>query len=219
VNARILLFEGRRHAEARRLLPWLVNARLDDDARTWVEQHVAGCSDCRREVEDLRLLQSGYLRGDDVAVDDANINIADADAGWRRLRPRLGRTGSGRESPWRGRWPDLRWLAALAAQSVAIVVLATLLWRQPTPQAAYRTLGNTPGATAGSLVVLFDPHVTEARLRVLLRSNDARIVDGPNAAGAYVLAVPARQLAQARNALRSAPGVILVESLGPEPPQ
>jgi anti-sigma factor RsiW len=217
VNARILLFEGRRHAEARRLLPWLVNGRLDDDARTWVEQHVAGCSDCRREVEELRLLRSSYLRGDDVAVDDANM--ADADAGWRRLCPRLNPTGAGRERPWRGRWPDPHWLAALAAQSAAIVVLGILLWRQPTPQAAYRTMGSTPAATTGTLVVLFDPHLAEARLRALVRSNDARIVDGPNATGAYVLAVPLRRVAQVRDALRVAPGVILVESLGPEQPQ
>lgn len=218
MNARILLFEGRRHAEARRLLPWLVNGRLDDDARTWVEQHVAGCSDCRREVEELRLLRSSYLGGaDDIAVHDADA--AEVDAGWRRLRPRLGRADAGRERPWHGRWMDARWLAALAAQSVAIVVLGIMVWRQPAPPAAYRTLGNTPAATAGTLVVQFDPRLTEARLRALVRSNDARIVDGPNATGAYVLAVPTRRLTQVRDALRSAPGVILVESLGPEQPQ
>jgi hypothetical protein len=51
-----------------------------------------------------------------------------------------------------------------------------------------------------------------------VRSNDARIVDGPNATGTYVLAVAPRRLPQVRDALRSAPGVILVEPLGQEPP-
>jgi hypothetical protein len=216
VNARILLFEGRRHAEARRLLPWLVNARLDEDARSWVEAHVAGCSECRRDVDELRLLRSTCLSTDAIGIDSANV--AEADAGWRRLRPRLGRTGAGRAGTWRGRWPGPRWLAALAAQAVAIVVLGILLWRQPAPQVAYRTLGNTPAATAGTLVVLFDPRLTEADLRTLVRSNDARIVDGPNATGTYVLAVAPRRLPQVRDALRSAPGVILVEPLGQEPP-
>jgi len=67
-------------------------------------------------------------------------------------------------------------------------------------------------------VVVFDPGIDEARLRALLRASEARIVDGPNDAGAYVLAVPAARVAAVRTALRAAPGVRLVESLAPETP-
>jgi hypothetical protein len=53
-------------------------------------------------------------------------------------------------------------------------------------------------------------------MRGLLRASDARIVDGPNDAGAYVLAVPQARVTQVRDALRSAPGVMLVATLGPD---
>ena len=47
----------------------------------------------------------------------------------------------------------------------------------------------------------------------LLAASGARIVDGPNEAGAYVLAVPPARLGGVRDALRSAPGVVMVEAL------
>ena len=50
-------------------------------------------------------------------------------------------------------------------------------------------------------------------MQQLLRASQARIVDGPNEAGAYVLAVPVGREASVRDALRAAPGVTLVESL------
>ena len=51
-------------------------------------------------------------------------------------------------------------------------------------------------------------------MRGLLRASEARIVDGPNDAGAYVLAVPPARVAMVRDALRAAPGVTLVATLG-----
>ena len=76
-----------------------------------------------------------------------------------------------------------------------------------------------PPAPAGNLVIAFDPHLDEARLRSLLLASQARIVDGPNEAGAYVLAVAPARLPMVRDALRAAPGVTLVAALGPAPRQ
>lgn len=211
MSGRILQFEARRHGEAMRLLPWLVNGRLDEAERGWVDSHVAGCAECRQEIDALRELQSG-CRAPDAGVDDA----AGAERGWQRLQARLQpvlATSGARtvQRPWsRPRWQ--RW--AIAAQAAVIAILAVSLWRQPEP-AAYHTLGAAPAATPGNLVIVFDPRTDESRMRRLLLASQARIVDGPNDAGAYVLAVPPARLPMIRDALRAAPGVTLVATLAP----
>jgi hypothetical protein len=59
-----------------------------------------------------------------------------------------------------------------------------VLWQQPA-SAPYRTLGAVPAANPGNLVIVFDPRTDESRMRRLLLASQARIVDGPNDAGAY----------------------------------
>jgi anti-sigma factor RsiW len=220
VNGSILPFEGRRHVEAQRLLPWLLSGRLDDDERAWLEPHMAGCGDCRRELEQLRALRDACAQaGDDVpggGAGDVFTASSAADRGWRRLRPLLQPSRPQREEAWRrptARRP--RWLGwAIAAQAATLAALAFALWQQPAP-ARYRTLGATPAAPTGNLVIAFDPRLDEAHLRSLLLASQARIVDGPNDAGAYVLSVPPARLALVRDALRAAPGVTLVAGLAP----
>ena len=63
------------------------------------------------------------------------------------------------------------------------------------------------------LVVMFDPRISHAEMQRLLRLSRARIVDGPNDAGAYVLAVQTNGEKAALDALRGEPGVALVQSL------
>lgn len=217
MTGRIVLFEGHRHETAQQLLPWLLNGRLEGDERAWVAQHVDGCRACRDDLETLRLLQA-HCRQADVAADAADA--AGSDAGWRRLRPRLKHAAG--DGSWRRlspRWtPGAHWMGwAVAAQALAILMLGLAVWRQSAePAAPYRTLGRTPASSDGRLVVMFDAGLTEARLRALVTGAGARIVDGPNATGAYVLAVPADRLTAALATLRAAPDVRLVQSLGPE---
>ena len=219
MNGRILQFEGQRHGEAQRLLPWLVNGRLEGDELAWVEQHVAGCSECRRDYLAQHTLQAACLQSRAADSDvrrDGTRNAADA--GWLRLRARLPTSATAR-APVRQRQnvPWIHWLGwATAAQALMILVLGVALWRQSSTTANYRTLGATPAVASGNLLIVFDAHLDEAHLRGLLRASEARIVDGPNEAGAYVLAVPAARLASVRDALRAAPGVTLVATLDPE---
>lgn len=213
MSGRILQFEARRHGEAMRLLPWLVNGRLDEAERGWMESHVAGCAECRQEIDALRELQSG-CRAPDAADDACGAN--DADRGWQRLQvrlqPALAATG---ERPLQRRWLRPHWQRwAIAAQAAVIAILAVVLWQQPEP-AAYHTLGAVSAAKPGNLVIVFDPRTDESRMRRLLLASQARIVDGPNDAGAYVLAVPPARLPMIRDALRAAPGVTLVATLAP----
>lgn len=209
MSGRVLPFEGSPHEEAQRLLPWLVNGRLDADEASWLNSHVEGCVDCRRDIEALRSLQAHCLRAPPAA--------GNADAGWKRMRTRLDPQQASAARPrlaarWhaRPRWQPV----LLAAQAALIAALALALWRVPreaSQLAGYRTLGAaTPVA---QLVVVFDGDVREARLRRLLQATGARIVDGPNAAGAYTLAVSPTRVASVRDALQSSPDVVLVERL------
>jgi hypothetical protein len=106
----------------------------------------------------------------------------------------------------------------IATQLVVIIGLGA--WALPTLDgpALYRTLSasNTRASTTGNLVVVFDPTTTEADLRRIVREVDARIVDGPTQANAYVLDVPAQRLASALQALRAERAAVLVEQLGPQ---
>ena len=210
MSGRVLPFEGSPHEEAQRLLPWLVNGRLDPDEASWLSSHVEACDGCRLEIQALRALQMHRL--------EAPAPAGDVDAGWKRLRAQL---GSGRSSSqpetrlgaWWHAWP--RWQPLLlAAEGALIVVLALALWRAPqgaAPAAQYRTLGAV--AAPAQLVVVFDGDLREARLRRLLQATGARIVDGPSAAGAYTLAVPPARVAGVRDALQASPDVVLVERL------
>lgn len=220
MSGRVLRFEGSAHTEAQRLLPWFVNGTLKDDELALIERHLGECADCRREADGLRQLQAAFT---DTAPS------VDATQSFLRLRRRIEVSRAPRPLPrlavlcrmWGSTSPWLRW--AVAAQFAAIVVLGGLLVVGDRPAAGYRTLGDpaaanqgAAGASADKLVVVFDPQISEAQMRRLLRAGGARIVDGPTDTGAYVLVVPARRAATVREALQAAPGVMLVERLTPD---
>lgn len=204
MKGRVIRFEGSAHAQADRLLPWWVNGTLADDERAQVERHLEECPACRREAAWLRALQEEYPGDEPVAVD--------APRAMRRLRRRIAAGAAVLPVPpiparrQRGRW--LAWLAAVEA--VLILGFGASLFHQQ--HATYHTLG-APAARASLLVVMFDPRISEAQLRQLLRAGDARIVDGPTTAGAYLLRVPGAHVDAARKALRGSPEVTMVESL------
>jgi len=64
-------------------------------------------------------------------------------------------------------------------------------------------------------VVIFRPDTPERVIRSALTSVGARIVDGPTAADAYVLQVPAAQRTQALAQLRSRNTIVLAEPVDP----
>lgn len=211
MSGRVLRFEGAAHHEAERLLPWYVNGTLEGEELARIEQHLADCARCQRELEWQRELQAACASAE--AATDAGPALQrlrerlDAEPGGGR-RPLLGELRRG----WKDSRPWLRW--AVAAQFAAVAALAGALAFQDRPT-LYRTLGaaDMPHRAAGDLVVVFDPSLDEAAMRRLLRASGARIVDGPTESGAYVLDVPDRREAGALEALRAAHGVVLVERL------
>lgn len=219
MSGHVLPFEGRSHRDVERLLPWYANATLEPAERDLVHAHLSECAQCRSELAAL-LAQMDALE-DDVQREST------LDHDWHRLRGRLhAQRQAAARSPWmraRSGWRNAApWMrAALAAQLAIVAVLAAFLMRDATPvqpEAAYRTLSASnavPVSNDDTLLVVFDPRLTDAQLRELLGANHARIIDGPNTAGAFLVAVPAGQAELVRNSLRASTGVAMVERLAP----
>jgi len=218
----VLPFEGRTHRETERLLPWYANGTLDAGEHELVHAHLSECAACRA---DLALLRAQF----DVIDEEDDASRASTDDDWHRLRNRLHahRQAAARSpvqrarSGWRNAAPWMR--VAVAAQLAVVAVLGAFLvgvplQRETAPQPEYRTLSATPAAPVSNddtLLVVFDPRLTDAQLRELLGANHARIVDGPNTAGAFLVAAPQGQAELVRNALRASPGVAMAERLAP----
>ena len=207
---KILPFDAATHKVVDVLLPWFVNGTLEGDEQVLVQQHLGRCERCRREVEWLQELQAACAA---AAAPGASPAI---DYLRRRLTERPAAPGvfGHLRAYWQRAQPWTR--ALVAAQFAAILVLASLVVvGSHEPAASYRTLGAADSAarSAASLVVVFDPATTELDLRRMLRAADARIVDGPTQANAYLLEVPASAQDRVIRALKADRRVVLIEPL------
>lgn len=202
------------HHEAHVLLPWYAIDRLDMDERALVEAHLAECAICSDELASERAL-ARLMRADEGT-------LPSVDTGWAALRARIEPPAPRRAAarPWQrlsraaGRPRMLRWV--VAAQFVLVSVLAAALVAEPRP-GAYQALGDAAGGRTGNALVMFEPEVTEARFRRALQASHARLVDGPTAANAYVLSLPAGHVDQGLARLRAAPGVTMAEPIDQAP--
>jgi hypothetical protein len=213
------------HREAQEALPWLANGSLAGTELERVQAHLQACAACRADLAALHTLR---------AAGEVAPPYYDADAGLGRLMAQLDTSldaspdapqpvlppapAAPAQAPggWRGRLAanDPRWLrAAVALQCCAIAVLAGLLLRAPggadADDGAYRVLGADAGAQ-GRLVVAFRPDTPERELRRLVLDSGARIVGGPTAGGAWVLAADGEPAAGAAvKALRALAAVLV----------
>lgn len=211
---------AREHRDAQEALPWLDNGALGGAEQERLRAHLRACACCR---DDLALLQAVRAAGPGPAPD------CDPERAWARMLPRLdappapaasppGPTPA--DAPARRHTPpaanDRSWLRiAVALQCCLIAVLAALLLR-PDEGARYRGLGAPAVAEAG-LVVVFRPETPERELRRIVRASGARVVGGPTAADAWLLALPeGGDAARALPRLRAEPAVVLAETLGAE---
>ncbi len=199
--ADIIRLNGDTHAQTQHLLPWYVTGALTDKETAQVQSHLVECAECRADAEIEQTLAS-----------QVRALPCDVERGWATLKARLGEVGPVRRKPrLLDRRIPISWVVAAQALSLAVAVPVTCTLVQP--QWLYRTLGSAPGGGGGNLIVIFKPDSPEAVLRATLTRNQARIVDGPTAADAYVLQVAAdrRQVVLAR--LKSDPNVTLAEPL------
>ncbi len=191
----ILPFPTDRHAEAHLLLPWYVTGQLDAVETAFVAEHLAECGACRADLVQERHLADAVARdtgetGDSWAAMaarlDATSSVSVATAAQRRrTRDPL---RAARRAVMRPR--TLRWV--VAAQFVAVLALGaqTLTQRSDGRPGAYHVLGDAGATHSGNVLAMFRPEASEAAFRRALQASGARLVDGPTASGAYVLAVP-----------------------------
>lgn len=202
----IIHIHGHPHRDTQELLPWHVTGRLDAGETALVEAHLAACAECRGALEAERKLAS-----------EMAMLPLDAEAGWSELRRHLvfapSRSGPFRQAGQALRrafaWPGkVGWL--MAGQLAVLVVVAIGLLPREGP-APYHTLGNTTAQRTGNVVVVFRTDTREQDLRRTLNDSRARLVDGPTAAGAYVLEVPAADRPSIIAALQRQPNIVLAQ--------
>ncbi len=171
------------HDAAIELLPWLVNESLRGSEREAVKAHATSCIICRRELAELEALQASVhaMAVEAPAPDMRRINA--------RIDAQLERESFGRnllagirrffESPWR---------AAFAAQSLALVAVATLWLQAGSDEPAFRTLSATESLPAGYyLRVVFDPTLDQASIDALLAGAGLGIAAGPSERGVFTV--------------------------------
>lgn len=175
------------HEHAIELLPWLVNNSLDEREREAVLEHAQACVICRRELTNLQQLRDSISNTSSTSPlpepDLRNINA--------RIDALIDRQNWGREL-----WSRLReardssWRIAFAAQTVALIVLATVLfWPEPRSE-EYTTLTQVQNLPDGQyLRVVFSPNLQQSQLTNLLDKHKLTIVDGPSIRGVYTLGV------------------------------
>ena len=195
------------HEAIQQLLPWFATEQLPAAQAEEVCEHLLECAACRADLEWERKLAAG------APPMPAGL---DAEGALARLMPRL----EPRAAP-RGRLDALRaWLRtawmpwALAAQAVAIALL--LVRPAPVDSQQYRALSSAAAPAAGNLVVVFGPGARMIEVGRVLSANGARIIDGPSAMGAYVIAVEPAKQAGTISALKEQAGAQLAEALTPQ---
>lgn len=110
----------------------------------------------------------------------------------------------------------------VAAQFAALVVLGIAALPTTAPasrHAPYRALGEAPATRSGNVLAMFRPNASVSAMRHSLDASDARLVDGPTPAGAYLLQVPGGEQGHELAALRKDPNVTMAEPIEQAPPE
>jgi hypothetical protein len=210
--AEIVTLRGSPHERIQKLLPWYAKATLSDTEKAEVDFHLAQCAECREELMAERAL-AGAIAGLPL----------ESERGWSAVAQRLDERPQLPPQPvpvaLLSRRVPAGWAvgSALAAASFAAVLVTALPSRLPSDHTradhAYLALGSPAANNAGNAVVMFAPETSERQLRALLAGADARVVDGPTAAGGYVLHVPAADRDARLQYLRRSARVVLAEPI------
>jgi hypothetical protein len=170
-----------------------------------VEEHLAGCADCRADLAADRAL------GRQVA--DLSMDV---EHGWAAMRASMeARPQLRSTSPIRflRRPVAIGWAVAGQLAAAALIVAIALPARHAPTDAGYHALGAAMVAKPGNLIIQFKPDVTEGDMRAAFVRTGSRVVDGPTASGASVLRVDGNRRDTALSQLRATPGIALAEPI------
>jgi hypothetical protein len=223
--------ERDRHDEVWLLLPWLVNGRLAPRERLQVEEHVRHCSECQEELALQHRMCAALTEPDRVSYAPGPsfrklIERIDGDERLRktaRVRPKSFKDPD-RIGTWRP--PGLAWAASFVLLFGVTGLIATAYrWSEP----VYTTHTDAPALTPNVLHIALDRSLTIGEVEEMLRTNGARIVEGPGSTGIFgvtpvdlvsgqtTTAAANRQLRSLSARLRADSRVLWVQPLTDEP--
>ncbi|HZZ89082.1 MAG TPA: zf-HC2 domain-containing protein [Caulobacteraceae bacterium] len=210
----VVRLPGDAHQQAQLLLPWYAAGTLDEADRARVAAHLEVCARCRADLDRERR----------IGLEFEALPL-DVEQGWAAMSRRLEEHAGSRAAPALpvpSRRPAVlgapAWLGWAAAAGLAGLLTLAVLAPKPESRAQYHTLSSPAPAVPGDVVVMFRPAATEAQIAAALRSSDARLADGPTAAGAYILRVPPARIDSALRDLRSQRAVAMAEPISQPPP-
>ncbi len=178
------------HEEMALLLPWYVNDSLEDGESARVRAHLGHCLTCRRELSSLRSLA--------ISVAEAPTLDLSAQSSYARFMRQLPpKTALGtpvaaapvRRVVRRRFRPALRVFAA-AAMLMLLALPFGLGQFGATWQPDFRTLSDARPVqekVSADLRLVFSKPLPDGGIDALLREVGGKVVDGPNAAGAYAV--------------------------------
>ncbi|HEX9472568.1 MAG TPA: zf-HC2 domain-containing protein [Steroidobacteraceae bacterium] len=184
------------HDRAVEMLTWKVNGRLAGADADWLEAHLDGCSDCRRELAAEQAIRDAIVREPTVEfAPQASFNRlwARIEQEGREARPPASSAAGASRGDRRSGWSAGRWTrAALASQAVLIALLGGALWRAADGSRApnYHTVTDAaPAAVTGQPVIkaIFDDQVRLNDVQDILAGTGLAVGSGPTAAGVYTL--------------------------------
>jgi anti-sigma factor RsiW len=207
------------HHEVFALLPWYVNATLEEADRQRVEAHLGNCTICREDLAaQQRICEAieaqpalDYMPVASLKRLQARLD-AQAEAAVAPAPPQEQATN---RMPWRG------WMAAsVAAMAVAVALFAADRWvLEARLQPKYHTVTSSVPRPQGEVIrAVFSPTITLVELQTILDEAQLRIVSGPTEAGVYSLASNSTLTVHASLALlRQHSTVRFAEGTVPEP--
>ncbi len=180
------------HRDVSGLIPWYVNATLDERACRRVDAHVGVCPVCSDDL----LVQRRLFE----AIDSATTVDYMPMASLRRLQARLDAAQVQEpvlQAPSavvyaRGQATWRTWMAAsVAGVTVAVGLLVADRWVQydARSEAKYRTVTSAVPRPGDEVIrAVFSPTITLVELQAILREAQLKIISGPTEAGVYSLA-------------------------------
>lgn len=193
-------------ARAWEAMPWVLQDSAPAAQKDWLMAHLAQCEACSAEFAQQTRLRVAMSLPSDVSLD--------VDSGLARLMTRLDALDAEPLSPTprHANWAFKALAAAVLIQALGIGALGTRLLSDR--DAPYQTLSTPTSATvAGAIRVVPDPDMKLANWNKLLHSLDLKVINGPNAVGAYTVAPAdsAAGSAQSLQQLRASAGIRLAE--------
>ena len=194
-----------KHQEIIELLPWYVNATLNQAERKLVETHLDECTECANEVRSLTAMRKAIVAVGDEAPEPSQFLLNRALAqieDYERSREQAESSQAEKSAKWYRHlsavWED--WFgktpvfarAALAVQmalilAVGIVAVYEHNHRYAVVQGPITVLTRPGQGNHATIVVMFNESASEREIRQALESVHGNVVNGPSAQRMYAV--------------------------------